>query len=144
MSQENVEIVRRVNAAINCGDIESISELLHHDIAWWDREDDLNATVHRGRDGFRTALIELAEDIADLSVEVKEYIDAGDYIVTPVRVTGRGQISGATLIFKSGNANWTTFLPGVKPPSIGVNHFRNGSQRAPGRYSPNATSRCLR
>src|ERR1700704_6582855 len=96
MSQENVEIVRRVNAAINCGDIESISELLHHDIAWWDREDDLNATVHRGRDGFRTALVELADDIADLRVEVKEYIDAGDYIVSPVRVTGRGQISGAT------------------------------------------------
>jgi ketosteroid isomerase-like protein len=96
MSQENVEIARRVNAAINCGDIESISELLHHDIAWWDRADDLNATVHRGRDGFRTALVELADDIADLRVEVKEYIDAGDYIVTPVRVTGRGQISGAT------------------------------------------------
>src|SRR3954453_16898153 len=95
MSQEDVEIVRRVNAAINCGDIESISELLDDDIAWWDREDDLNATVHRGRDAFRTPLVALAGDIAVLRVEVEEYVDAGDYIVIPVRVTGRGQISGA-------------------------------------------------
>jgi ketosteroid isomerase-like protein len=96
MSQENVEIVRRLNAAVNGGDIASLAELLDDDIAWWDREDDLNATVHRGRDGFTKALTELADDIADLHVEVKEYIDAGDHVVAPVRVTGRGQISGAT------------------------------------------------
>ena len=96
MSQENVEIVRRANAAVNRADAASLSELLDDDIAWWDREDDLDATVHRGRDGVSQALIELSDDIADLRVEVKEYIDAGDHVITPVRVTGRGRTSGAS------------------------------------------------
>jgi ketosteroid isomerase-like protein len=96
MSQENVEVARRLNAAVNGGDAASLAELLDDDVAWWDREDDLDATVHRGRDGFSKALTELADDIADLHVEATEYIDAGDHVVAPVRVTGRGQISGAS------------------------------------------------
>src|SRR2546421_4815437 len=96
MSQEKVEIVRRANAAVTRADAASLSELLDDDVAWWDREDDLDATVHRGRDGVSKALATLADDISDLRVEVTEYIDAGDHVVTPVRVTGRGQISGAS------------------------------------------------
>src|SRR6478735_584564 len=96
MSQENVEIARRMNAAFNCGDVVAFAELLDDDVAWWDREDDLDATVHRGRDGVIKALATLADDISDLRVEVAEYIDGGDYVVTPVRVIGRGQISGAS------------------------------------------------
>src|SRR6476469_9255868 len=96
MSQENVEIARRMNAAFNCGDAVSFAELLDDNVDWWDREDDLDATVHRGRDGVIKALATLADDISELRVEVTEYIDAGDHVVMPVRVTGRGQISGAS------------------------------------------------
>jgi ketosteroid isomerase-like protein len=94
VSQENVEIVRRLNAAFNRGDVAGLLELLDSTCEWWDREDDPGATVHRGHDGIRTFLAELGAH-ADLRVESREFIDAGDDVVTPVRLEGRGQASGA-------------------------------------------------
>lgn len=95
MSKENVEIVRRQNEAFNRGDAGGVLELSDPSIEWWDREDDPGAGVHRGHDGLKTALEELA-DLAELHIEPKEFIDAGDYVVVPVRLTGRGQTSGVS------------------------------------------------
>jgi ketosteroid isomerase-like protein len=95
MSQENVEIAKRLNTAINDGDAATVVELLHGDLEWWDRKDDPGATVHRGPDGFQNQLAELAEDIVDLRVEAKEYIPWRDYVIISVRVTGRGRTSDA-------------------------------------------------
>jgi ketosteroid isomerase-like protein len=50
--------------------------------------------VHRGHEGIGAYLSELA-DHAELRVEMTEFIDAGDYVVTPVRLDGRGRASGA-------------------------------------------------
>jgi uncharacterized protein len=49
--------------------------------------------VHRGHDGVAEMLVEL-DDLIDLRVEAKEVLDAGDYVVVPVRLTGRGRTSG--------------------------------------------------
>ena len=95
MSRENVEIVRWQNEAFNAGDIARILELSDPDIEWWDRADDPGAHVHRGHDGVRKALAELA-DLAELRVEVKEIIDVGEYVLVPVRLTGHGHASGAS------------------------------------------------
>jgi ketosteroid isomerase-like protein len=94
MSQENVEIVRRLNEAFNRGDVAGVVELLDPECEWWDREDDPGAAMHRGHDGIRTFLAELG-DHTELRVEPKEFIDAGEYVVLPVRVAGRGRASGA-------------------------------------------------
>src|SRR2546427_158916 len=69
MSQENVEIVRRLNAAFNCGDVAGFLELLDPACEWWDREDDPGATVHRGHDGISAFLAELGAH-AELRVEL--------------------------------------------------------------------------
>jgi uncharacterized protein len=95
MSEENVEVVRRQNEAFNRGGVAGVLELSDPSIEWWDRVDDPGAGVHRGHDGFMKALAELA-DLADLHVEPKEFIDAGDYVVVPVRIIGRGQASGVS------------------------------------------------
>lgn len=94
MSHENVEIARRFNEAGNRDDLAAMLELLDPSFEWWDREDDPGGTVHRGHDGFTRHMAELEADV-DLQVELKGLIDAGDYVVAPVRVHGRGRASGA-------------------------------------------------
>ena len=95
MSQENVELVRRQHQAFNRRDVAGVLELLDADVEWWDRDDDPGAGVHRGHDGVAEMLAEL-DDLADLRVEAKEVLDAGDYVVVPVRLTGRGRASGVS------------------------------------------------
>jgi ketosteroid isomerase-like protein len=94
MSATNVEIVRRLNEAINRWDIAGVVALLDPECEWWDREDDPGAAVHRGHEGVSTFLADL-DAHAELRVEAKEFIDAGDYVVSPVRLDGRGRASGA-------------------------------------------------
>ena len=94
MSQENVEIVRRFYEAANRNDLPAVLELLDPGFEWWDRKDDPGATGHRGRDGFAQHLAEMEADV-EMWVEAKELIDAGEYVVAPVRVHGRGRASGA-------------------------------------------------
>ena len=98
MSQENVEIVRRyveaVGEAFEAGDRPTFVEWLDPDIAWWDRGDEPNPTVHRGHDAVIAYLNEL-DAYMDLDLEVKELIDAGEFVVVPLRLSGRGRESGA-------------------------------------------------
>jgi ketosteroid isomerase-like protein len=92
MSQENVETIRKVFEA---SDLHAIVGWLDPDVAWWDRGDEPNPTVHRGRDAVVAYLNELDSFIADFDVAPKELIDAGEYVVVPLRLSGRGRDSGA-------------------------------------------------
>ena len=95
MSQENVEIVRRGYDALSRGDTAAVFEGYDPAVEHWDRADDPDATVRRGRDAVAAAYAELAESYAELRIEPTEFIDAGDCVVVPVRVTVRGRASGA-------------------------------------------------
>ena len=95
MSQENVEIVRRLTEAFNLGDAKAAFELLDDAFEWWDREDDLFASVHRGREECAKHPTDIYDQVDYMQMEVKELIDAGDYVVAGVRVHGRGRASGA-------------------------------------------------
>ena len=46
MSQENVEIARRFNEAVNRGDLTAVLELLDPGFEWWDRADDPGAVSY--------------------------------------------------------------------------------------------------
>jgi ketosteroid isomerase-like protein len=94
MSQENVGVVRRHQEAFNRGDLMTMLELTSPDIEWWDRADDPDASVHRGYDAVMKHLAEF-DDLAELRVEPREFIDAGDFVVVPTRQVGRGRTSGA-------------------------------------------------
>ena len=95
MSQENVETSRRLNEAFNRGDLDAVLELLDPGFEWWDRADDPGASVTRGHNGYLKRLAELDADIVEMRVQVKETIDAEDYVAAAVRVHGRGRASGA-------------------------------------------------
>src|SRR6478672_11592511 len=68
--------------------------LTHVDAEWWDRADDpWGAAHHRGRDACMQHLAEITE-AAELRVEALDFIHAGDLVVVPVRLVGRGRTSG--------------------------------------------------
>ena len=99
MSQENVEVVRRYQEAVGeffgTSERPAFVEWLDPDIEWWDRGDEPNPTVHRGHEAVIAYLNELDAFLAAFDAEAKEFIDAGDFVVVPLRLSGRGRDSGA-------------------------------------------------
>jgi ketosteroid isomerase-like protein len=99
MSQENVELFRRVTEAFNRGDLEGAiaiadpppefefvpSGVLIPDLA----------SVQRGPEGFRRIAEVFWGEFDDPYIEIHELIDAGDQLFASVTFRGRGKRSGA-------------------------------------------------
>jgi ketosteroid isomerase-like protein len=95
MSQENVEVVRRLNAAFNSGDVDRSLEFFDPAAVWHTRADEPDAGDYRGREGIRGMASMWVETFEDFRVELDEYVDAGDeHVVTPGALAGRGRGSG--------------------------------------------------
>lgn len=101
MSQENVEIVRRGYELFAAGDLEGVSALFSADAELADSGGlgvaDTAAGTWHGPGGFLRSTREALEAFEDYSVEAEEFIDAGEAVVVPVRISGRGRASGAKL-----------------------------------------------
>ena len=95
MSLENLETIKRGYDAWSRGDMAAVMEGYDPDVEHWDRADDPDATVHRGREALAAAYAGLSESYAEFQIEPKEFIDAGDFVVVPARVVVRGRASGA-------------------------------------------------
>ena len=95
MSQENVEVVRRVNEAFNRADVAAMLECLDPDGVWWPRADDLEVESVRGHDAIAARFADM-DASAKLRVELEECIDVGEFVVVAVHLVGRGRTSGAT------------------------------------------------
>jgi len=98
MSQENVEIVRRGNAAFNRGDDLGFAESLHPDVEFRDlaHAADTSQSV-AGAQAIRSLLSEWRESFDEFRAEISEYIEAGDHVVCVTRWTGRGKASDAVV-----------------------------------------------
>ena len=105
MSQENVEIVRRLYEematmlkAMGEGDIQApTSELIDEQIEWRGPREfpDLAEPLY-GREGVRRYTEKLSEAIEDYRMTPEEFIDAGgDQVLVFSREGGRGRVSGA-------------------------------------------------
>jgi ketosteroid isomerase-like protein len=94
MSEENVELTRRAYAMFASGDLSGVSALFAADaeiaIAGGDDR-------RRGPDGFRQAVEETREVFEDYRVEPERFIDAGDAVIVPVRISAQGKGSGVRL-----------------------------------------------
>ena len=119
MSQENVEIVRRLVALISQADEAFWDELPPEAVFDFSRRL-INPVVLRGRDQVR-AFTEGEGQMWEgghLAYQPKELIDAGDKVLALVRVIGRGQASGVEVeaytwsmwTFRDGKpVEWTYF-----------------------------------
>ena len=110
MSQENVEVVRRIYEAYNRGDIEGMlaladpppefefvpSGVLIPDLS----------RVQRGPEGLRRLAEVFSGEFDALQMEIQELIDAGDQVYSSFTLQGRGKQSGVETTF-DGWLVWT-------------------------------------
>jgi uncharacterized protein len=101
MSEENVETVRRGYELYAVGDVEGVAALFADDAELPDAGGlgvaGTGAGMRYGPEGFIRATEEVLEAFVDYSVEPENFIDAGNAVVVPVRISGRGRASGAML-----------------------------------------------
>ncbi len=98
MSQANVEIAERANAAFNRRDVDAALEFFAPDA---ELRDLANAPdqggVIRGVDSIRDAWALWTAAFDELRAEFEELIDAGDAVIAAVHWQGRGKASGMSI-----------------------------------------------
>jgi ketosteroid isomerase-like protein len=101
MSQENVEIVRRGYAMFSEGDVSGVAGLFAAEAEVADGGGlgmvGTAAGTRFGPEGYLRSAEEADEAFEDYRVEAQDFIDAGETVIVPVRISGRGRISGAPL-----------------------------------------------
>ena len=98
MSQENVEIVRRVSDAYNRRDVGAMLDELHPEIEWYpwlQVQLGGGATVYRGHQGIREGVRDGEEAFSEIRAEQSEVRDLGERVVAIGHLRARGKESGA-------------------------------------------------
>ena len=97
MSQENVEIPRRLIEAYNRADVPAFLELLDPDVEWIPIMATLEGRVYRGREDVRRWLEDIARDWEYFEPCYEEFRDLGDRVLIFGRWRARGRASGVEL-----------------------------------------------
>lgn len=94
-----MEIVRRGYELYAAGDLEGVAALFSTDAEVADAGGlgvaDTAVGTRHGPEGFLRNAEEVLEAFEDYRVETDDFIDAGEAVVVPVRISGRGRASGA-------------------------------------------------
>jgi ketosteroid isomerase-like protein len=94
MSEENVEIVRRVYRAFEARDFDALATLAHNDAEWipdWR----VGKGPLRGLENVVRFFREQDEMVAEFRVEPERFWETGDKVLVFVHATGRGRASDA-------------------------------------------------
>jgi ketosteroid isomerase-like protein len=94
MSQQNVEVVREHNEAVNRADDQAALALHDPESVWHAREDEPDAHPHQGRASIQDLFTSWREMFPDIRMEAEEYIDVGDFVIVPSKLCGQGAGSG--------------------------------------------------
>jgi ketosteroid isomerase-like protein len=109
MSDENVEIVRRVHDSLDDPD-ESTRALWHPDVEFDVSRDRWGPLVggghYRGIEGVRQWMLDLYSAWEHMELKCEELIDAGDQVVAVLRAQGRGRVSGIEVDYRPAGI-WT-------------------------------------
>jgi ketosteroid isomerase-like protein len=98
MSQENVEIVRRGNAAFNAGDVDTFLEVLAPDAEFQDLASAPDQSpVVKGHAAIREVWTLWSAAFDEFRADVDEYIDRGDVVICAVHWLGKGKGSGLSV-----------------------------------------------
>jgi len=96
MSQENVEVVRRVHDAAGRRDVATVLALYDPDVELdVSRVEIVGQDTYRGHDGLRRFFREWHEAWESIDYSFEELIDAGDQVISVVTRRARGRASGA-------------------------------------------------
>lgn len=94
MSQQNVEIVRRVIDAWNRDEQETVIRFLDPDVVFDATRRLINPRTYTGMEGMRAMLADRDEVWEEFRTEPDEFVDAGDRVVVIGRWAGKGKGSG--------------------------------------------------
>jgi uncharacterized protein len=94
MSQQNVEIVRRVIDHYNAGEL--LWEAIDPNVEWVIDPVAFVAGTYRGHEGLRNLFGVLAEAFDRVQLHFDRYVDAGDLVVALGRSKVHGERSGVT------------------------------------------------
>ena len=95
---ENVETVRRCYGFWAARDYSALDEVASPEIVVDLSRNVFNPGVYSGFDGLRRLIDGIDEMWEDFEMSPEESIDAGDRVVTAVRLSGRGRGSGADAV----------------------------------------------
>jgi uncharacterized protein len=105
MSQENVEIVRRIYEAMAARDLTALAKLAHAD-AEWIPDSRVGEGPIRGRKKVIRFFMDRAEMFDELHWEPERLWEKDDKVLVFLSMTGRGQGSGAGFEIRIGHL-WT-------------------------------------
>jgi ketosteroid isomerase-like protein len=105
MSQENVEIVRRIIEAAQRGDWDAAMRDYDQAVIL-DQRRMPGGGVYHGHEGVREFYGRWFGAWDDLRIETERLIDAGDHVVDINEISGRGRSSGVAVKMRSANV-WT-------------------------------------
>jgi ketosteroid isomerase-like protein len=95
MSQENVEIVRRLHGAINAADDQATLALLDPEVVWVQNPNAPDPRTFHGHEGMREFREMLADAFEDVRLEGDQFLDpGGDQVVSLGYMRARGVGSG--------------------------------------------------
>ena len=95
MSQENVDLGRRLFELFNERDLDAFWSLIHEDVEWHSRADEPDADVYHGEESFRRYVDGWTETFPDVRLEFAgESVDLGDQVITPTHLVGTARATG--------------------------------------------------
>jgi ketosteroid isomerase-like protein len=97
VSEENVELVRRVVAAWSDGGVEAILPFLPEDVVWYPFPEWIEDTEYHGHDGVRRVTSVWTDNFDEYAIGVNEIRDLGDRILMLGEQSGRLKGSGAPI-----------------------------------------------
>ncbi len=97
MSQENMDVVRRIYDAYARGDFEEPFSYFDPDVEWREPPHSPGAQVYRGPDGARRSMRNWFGAWEDYRLDLEHLVDAGDAVLAVTRQTVRGKSSGVVI-----------------------------------------------
>jgi ketosteroid isomerase-like protein len=97
MSQENVEIVRRIHEAWNRDDTEAVLEQLGPEFEYINPAYAVEPGIKRGHEGFAAVMDNLRESFESYRHDPEEFLDHGDHVIVRSRFSAQGRGSGARI-----------------------------------------------
>ena len=106
MSQDNLDIVRRIYEVWGEEGSPVSSGLLDPEIEWVNPPEAVEPGTRRGIEEFATAARTVADTFEEVGVEIERLMDAGERVVVIATLRGRGRGSGADVERRQGYV-WT-------------------------------------
>jgi ketosteroid isomerase-like protein len=97
ISEENVEIIKRLKAAFNAKDLEAFAALTTPDFEWTTAMMAVEGEVFWGREGIEKYFEKMREVWEDFRGFATDYRDLGERVLWIGRLEGRGRASGLRL-----------------------------------------------